>query len=124
MQRHRHERIGKRCLVEVNRFEAVGQEHRNAVAARKAKPRKGMAPAFDLQADRAEGIVLPCLFLGVPSFIGRVVGPFLQVVREKLWQGGEHIERFNAFASAVLKIFGHEELVLNMGRALAGSGIL
>ena len=107
VQRHRHERIGEHGLVEIDRFHAVGEQHRHAVAARESEPGPSVTPALDLFADKAERIIPPGFGLGVPSLVGDGIGALFKMVRQELGQRGEHVERLDVFAAAVIEIVGH-----------------
>ena len=107
VQRHRHERVRERGEVEEDRFGAVGQEHRHAVAANEfGARREGMAPGVDLIVDVLEGEILPGLGRIVVDLVGNVVGPDGQVMRQEFGKRRKDVKRLDAFKAVVRKVLG------------------
>ena len=101
--------VSRRGGVEEDRFGAVWQEHRHAVAANELGARREgilAPPHADLIVDVLEGEILPGLGRIVVDLVGNVVGPDGQVMRRGSG-ASKDVKRLDAFKAVVRKVLGN-----------------
>ena len=92
MQRYGNESVGEYRLVKKNGVDAVGKEHRAAVALRETFFNEGMAPSRDLFNGFYNVDRLPRFFRRQPEGEKRQIRALFHVVRQEFRQHADEIE--------------------------------